>query len=225
MPRRPRIRFRKPRGAQPEPQAPQQPRAGEGIAGSNPTASQAAESGRPAGVGQAPFTQLAAGQPGRAGGPGASQPQPELDPDQRVEGLRAWLAQVDRKLGVRTYIGAALLVLALAAAGVGLFLVLSLRQDAATKDDLDSLRQQLSGVEQSAAQAAQSGVRSLNQRLADLEDQVNKLSAEQTTSKRELRVIQDDIKELRSQASSGGRSGTGSTSLGTGLGGAGGTSP
>ena len=43
-----------------------------------------------------------------------------------------------------------------------------LRQDAATKDDLDSLRDQLSSVEQSATRAAQTGVRSLNQRLADL---------------------------------------------------------
>ncbi len=51
-------------------------------------------------------------------------------------------------------------VLALAAAAVSLVLTVSLRQDAATNDDLDALRDQLSGVEQSATEAAQSGVRS-----------------------------------------------------------------
>ena len=46
-----------------------------------------------------------------------------------------------------------------------LFLTLSLKQDAATKDDVNALRDQLSGVEQSATQAAQNGVQSLDQRL------------------------------------------------------------
>ena len=56
---------------------------------------------------------------------------------------------------MRTYVGAAIAVLALAAAAVGLVLTLSLKQDAATKDDVQSLRDQISAVEQSATQAAQ----------------------------------------------------------------------
>ena len=100
-------------------------------------------------------------------------------------------------------------MLALAAAAVALVLTASLKQDAATKDDLDALRDQLSGVEQSATQAAQTASSPLNQRLTDLESEVDKLSADQTTSKRELQVVQDDIKELRSQVSSGGSAATG----------------
>jgi hypothetical protein len=153
------------------------------------------------------------------------------DPHERIDGLRAWVADLDRKLGVRTYIGGALVLLALAAAGVALFLTLSLKQDAATKDDLNAMRDQLSSVEQFAATAAHKGVKSLDQRLTDLETKVDKLSTGQTTSKRELQVIQDDIKELRSQVSGGtgssGTAGTGGfgagagTSPGTGLGGSG----
>jgi hypothetical protein len=127
--------------------------------------------------------------------------QSRADPRESIDGLRAWVAQVDRKLGVRTYVGAAVAVLALAAAVVGLVLTLSLKQDAATEDDIDSLRDQISGVEQSASQAAEEGVQGLDQRLSDLEDKVNRISTGQTTSRRELKVVQDDIKELRTQVS------------------------
>jgi septal ring factor EnvC (AmiA/AmiB activator) len=117
---------------------------------------------------------------------------------------------LDRKVGVRTFIGAALALLALAAAAVALVLTLQLKQDAATKDDVNSLRDQLSGVQESATQAAQSGVRSLNQRLADLETKVDRISTGQRTTRRELQVVQGDIKELRNQVSSaGGQSSTG----------------
>ena len=49
---------------------------------------------------------------------------------------------------MRTYVGAAIAVLALAAAAVGLVLTLTLKQDAATEDDIQSLRDQISAVEQ-----------------------------------------------------------------------------
>ncbi len=179
--------------------------------------------------GQAPAANAAAEQTGSGGSPRESQPP---DPRQEIVGLRAWLAQVDRRLGVRTYVGAALVVLAVAAAAVALVLTLSLKRDAPTQDEVDSLRDQLTVVEQSASQAAQSGVQSLNQRLTDLEGRIDKLSADQTTSKRELQVVQDDIKELRSQVSGGTQPAPGSSSAtGTGLGGtgtgtdAGGTGP
>jgi len=133
-------------------------------------------------------------------------PQGPADPQERIDGLRAWVAQVDRKLGVRTYVGAAIAVLALAAAAVGLALTLSLKQDAATNGDIQSLRDQISAVEQSASQAAQEDVQALDRRLTELETEVNRISAGQATNRRELKVVQDDIKELRSQVSRAGSS-------------------
>ena len=100
-------------------------------------------------------------------------PEAPADPQERIDGLRAWVAQVDRKLGVRTYVGAAIAVLALAAAAVGLVLTLSLKQDAATDDDVASLRDQISAVEQSASEAAQEDVQALERRLTELEAEVN----------------------------------------------------
>jgi polyhydroxyalkanoate synthesis regulator phasin len=133
-------------------------------------------------------------------------PQALADPQERIDGLRAWVAQVDRKLGVRTYVGAAIAVLALAAAAVGLALTLSLKQDAATNDDIQSLRDQISAVEQSASQAAEEDVQALDRRLTELEADVNRISAGRTTTRREIKVVQDDIKELRSQVSQAGSS-------------------
>ena len=97
--------------------------------------------------------------------------------------------------------GAAIAVLALAAAAVGLVLTLSLKQDVATDDDVQSLRDEITAVELSASQAALEDVQGLERRLTELEDEVNRVSSGQTTTKRELKVVQDDIKELRSQIS------------------------
>ncbi len=143
-------------------------------------------------------------------GPAAARP--SADTQERMEGLRAWLAQLDRKLGLRTYVGAAIAVLTLAAAAVALVLVLSLRQDAATEDDVQALRDEISSVEQSASEAADSRVSALEQRLDDLEDEVNRISTSQSTSRRELEVIQDDIRELRAEVSGAGSAQAGGAS-------------
>jgi hypothetical protein len=178
--------------------------------------------------------QPAGGRPqgGNAGAGAASAGSPEgarpSDPREEMVGLRAWVGQLDRRLGILTYIGAALVLLAVAGAAVALVLTLSLKQDSPTNAEVDSLRDQLTVVEQSASQAAETGVQSLNQRLNALESEVDKLSADQTTSQRELEVVQDDIKELRSQAS-GTQPAPGSSSAtdsgGFGDTGGGGTSP
>jgi len=212
----------------------------------------AAEGTRPSGPADAPAAQArderpapgasaggdAPASPSKAGPAAATAaPKPAAarppDPHERIDSMRAWLAQLDRRLGVRTYLLGAIGLLAVAAAVVALVLVLQLKRDTATKDDLDALRGELTGVQQSATQAAQKGVRSVNQRLTELQNEVSSLSSQQTTSKRELQVVQDDIKELRSQAASsasggagtragGAASGTSSTGgAGTGAGGGG----
>lgn len=203
--RRPRLPFAR-RGVEPstEQSPPSSPAAKDGEAKSPPT------SYAPKDAATAKQSETSKSQPAQ---PAAAQaPAAPRDP---IEGLRAWIAQVDRKLGVRTYVGAAVAVLALAAAAVGLVLTLTLKQDAATEGDLTSLRDQISAVEQSASQAAQEDVQGLDRRLTELEDEVNRLSTGQTTTRRELRVVQDDIKELRSQVSSAGSSSDGTGGSGS----------
>lgn len=123
------------------------------------------------------------------------------DPHERIDGLRAWLAQVDRRLALRSYAGAALAAVALAAAGAAIYLYVSLEQDAATEDDIAALSEQLGEVEASATQAAEEGVESVEQRLAEIEKELAGLRGDRQATDRELEVVQDDIRDLRSQIS------------------------
>jgi uncharacterized protein HemX len=141
--------------------------------------------------------------------PGATPEPRTADPHERIDGLRSWLAQVERRLGIRTYIGAALAILALAAGGAAIYLALDTREDAATEADIEDLREELTGVRETAAEAAQEDLQSINQSLADLEDQISGLENEQGTLTDELEVAQDDIRELRDQVSQLETDGTG----------------
>ncbi|MGH2960704.1 MAG: hypothetical protein ACRDL3_00705 [Solirubrobacterales bacterium] len=139
--------------------------------------------------------------PGKPQTPGTPAAGHSVDPHERIDGLRSWIAQVERKLGVRTYIGAALAVLALAAGGAGVFLALRAEEDAATEADVENLREELTGVEQTAAEAAQQDVEAINETVADLEDQISRLRSEQRSQTDELSVAEDDIQDLRDQIS------------------------
>jgi uncharacterized protein HemX len=118
-----------------------------------------------------------------------------------MAGLRAWLAQLDRRLGLRTYVIGAIAVLALAAGVVALVLTLQLRHDAATNGDVSSIRDQVAGVEQSATQAAEESVHSLHQRIADLKAEIDRISSAQAADRRELKALQEDVRTLRDQGS------------------------
>lgn len=139
--------------------------------------------------------------PGKSQTPGTAAAQHSVDPNERIDGQRRWISQVERKLGIRTYIGAALAMLALAAGGVGVFLALRVEEDAATEADIENLREELTGVEQTAAEAAQQDVEAINETVADLENQISRLQSEQRTQTDELSVAEDDIQDLRDQIS------------------------
>jgi len=138
-------------------------------------------------------------QPKQPTGEQPSTPPHSTDPHERIDGLRAWLAKVDRKLGVRTYAIGAASVLALAAAAVAIVLILQTRDDSATKADLSDLRGELGAVEESASEAAAEDIEPVSQRLDRLEDQVSSLRSNQRTGEDELSVVQDDIDDIRKQ--------------------------
>ncbi len=123
------------------------------------------------------------------------------EPHERIDGLRAWLAQLDRKVGIRTYAFAAASVLALAAAAVAIVFALQLQEDSATKGDLDDLRSEIGAVEESASEAAADDLNTLNDRLDSLETEVEELGDDQSTTQDELQVVQDDIDDLRTDIS------------------------
>lgn len=149
--------------------------------------------------------------------PGDRPPRPQTT-DERIEGLRAWLAQVDRKLGIRTYAIGAGVVLALAAGIVGVVLALSAKDESATKDEVRALRDQVGAVSQEATQAAEESAESFTERLDSLESRVNEIASSQRTSEDELSVVQDDIEDLRTQISDLETSADGGSGTGAGAG-------
>ncbi len=165
---------------------------------------------QPTAASQQPGTDPGTGAPTTGSNPALTGPEPSIP--ERLEGQRAWIAQLDRRIGVRTYAGAAALVIALAAAAVALVLVLQLQDEAATTDDVTALEAQIEEVNDTAADAAQEDVQDLSERLGALETEVAEFTSGQDSTDQEISVIQDDIQDLRDQIAdldqdSGGSSG------------------
>jgi uncharacterized protein HemX len=156
--------------------------------------------GEPGGTEEKPGEQSAAPaqeKPATGQGPAAR----PATTEERIEGLQASVAQVDRKLGIRTYAIGAGVVLALAAGIVGVVLAISAKDESATKDEVRALRDQVGAVSEEATQAAEESVQSLSARLDSLESRLNELSSSQRTADDELSVVKDDIQDLRNQIS------------------------
>lgn len=122
-------------------------------------------------------------------------------PATTLDGLRAWVAQLDRKLGVRFYALGAAVVLALAAAIVALVLALGLEEDSATRADVEALRDEVAEVQESAADAARKEISTLSDRLDQLESQLRSLRSDSATAEQRLSVVEDDIGDLRTDLS------------------------
>jgi TolA-binding protein len=152
------------------------------------------------------------------------------------EGLRAWIALVDRKLGTRSYAGAAAVILALAASIVAIVLAIDARDNSAGQDDVVRLENQLNDFssQADAAKAAQSDVAALEERISGIEGEIDTLNGGSADIDQRISVIEDDIDDLRGQISdlepggansSGGAADTPPASAGGTSPGGGGTSP
>jgi polyhydroxyalkanoate synthesis regulator phasin len=119
--------------------------------------------------------------------------------EQRLDGIRAWIAQLDRKLGIRTYALGAAVVLALAAGIVGVVLAVGAKDDSATKDEVSALRDQIQSVSEEAVSSTQSDISALGDRLDALEARLTQVANGQRTDQSELDVAKSDIEELRNQ--------------------------
>ncbi len=121
--------------------------------------------------------------------------------EEQIEGLRAWIAQVERKLGIRSLAGGLAIVLALAAGIVGVVLAMSAKDESATKAEVDSLAEQVSASTKEVSQAAEDDLSAINDRIEALEGRVATVASSQRTTESEIQVLQDDIDELRTDVS------------------------
>jgi hypothetical protein len=63
-----------------------------------------------------------------------------------LDGLRAWIGLVERKLTMRTRVFLVLVAIAIGGAGAGIVLAIDAQDNAVTKDDLQSVRDELAGT-------------------------------------------------------------------------------
>jgi hypothetical protein len=101
-----------------------------------------------------------------------------------LDGLRAWIGLVERKLTMRTRVFLVLVAIAVGGAAVGIYLAVEAQNEAVTKDDLQAVRDELAG-------GAPEGAVELGQLESELE------------------VLRSEVATLRSEAESapGGASG------------------
>jgi hypothetical protein len=96
-----------------------------------------------------------------------------------VEGLRAWIGEVERKLGVRTRIFLVLAAIAIGVAGAGIYLAVEAHNDTVSEGDVRALQEQLEGrINQVSSEATAGGgasVTKLEQEVASIQAQVKAL--------------------------------------------------
>lgn len=100
---------------------------------------------------------------------GAGKPPPDIPG--RIDGLRGWLDQIEHKQSRMTYFTVAGLLIALATAGVALYLGITNQQDSVKKSDLDAVSADVAKI-QTAQTDTQAQLKSINETLASLQKRV-----------------------------------------------------
>jgi hypothetical protein len=101
-----------------------------------------------------------------------------------LDGLRAWIGLVERKLTMRTRVFLVLVAIAVGGAAVGIYLAVEAQNEAVTKDDLQAVRDELAGGTATAA------------------PEVGQLESE-------LETLRSEVATLRGESESGGTGGVG----------------
>jgi hypothetical protein len=94
-----------------------------------------------------------------------------------LDGLRAWIAEVEHKLTMRTRVFLALAVIAIGGAGAGIYLAIDAREDAVSKSEVQTLQEELSGATGGESEAGAEVV-GLKAELEALRAQVQALESE-----------------------------------------------
>ncbi len=92
-----------------------------------------------------------------------------------LDGLRAWIGEVERKLGIRTKVMLALAVIAIAVAGAGIYLAIDTREKAVSEGDVKALQESLEQKINTASGGAEAAA--LKTEVAALKARVEKLES------------------------------------------------
>lgn len=100
-----------------------------------------------------------------------------------LDGLRAWIGEVERKLGMRTRVFLVLVTIAIGGAGAAIYLALDTRDNAVSESDVQELQQQLEA--QAGGTTGGAGLAQLEAELKTLEAEVERLGGDGGASKQD----------------------------------------
>ncbi len=104
-----------------------------------------------------------------------------------LDGLRAWIGELERKLGARTRIGLVLVAIAVGGAGAAIYLALDVAEKSATKSEVRQLQTQPTQLGGSSASGG------------DLESRLATATAEAARAKTEIAKLQVEVKALQTE--------------------------
>lgn len=100
-----------------------------------------------------------------------------------LDGLRAWIGEVERKLGMRTRVFLVLAVIAIGGAGAGIYLAIDARESSVSESDVQALQGQL---EARIGEGGGGGtaLTQLETELAELQAEVDRLSGKGSSAEK-----------------------------------------
>jgi len=98
-----------------------------------------------------------------------------------LDGLRAWIGEVERKLGKRTRVFLVLAAISVGGAGAAIYLAVEAQEDAVTKADVQQVRDELEG--RLGTGGGEADLTQLEAELGALRTEVAKLREEGSPSK------------------------------------------
>jgi hypothetical protein len=100
-----------------------------------------------------------------------------------LDGLRAWIGEVERKLGMRTRVFLVLTVIAIGGAGAAIYLAVDARDNSVSESDVQALQEKLeTRIGEGGGAVAGSGQAQLEAELKALQAQVEQLDGESGSS-------------------------------------------
>jgi uncharacterized protein HemX len=120
--------------------------------------------------------------------------------EERMEGVQGWMAEIEKRQERNSRVGGVAVVLALLAAAGALYLGITNKQDAATKDDVDELTEKVDALGASVQQQTQDQLRGLNQRLGTLEQQITGLTERQRKVENQITTLGNRVTAAEADA-------------------------
>jgi uncharacterized protein HemX len=129
--------------------------------------------------------------PAAKGATDAKAPDPNVQ--ERIEGLQGWMAEIERKQGRTTYLGALAVLIAIAAAGAALYFAITAKDDSATKGDVDALEQRVDALQSAVAKNSKDTQDAINNSIAQLQGSIQALQKQQAQNAANISTLQSQV--------------------------------